>query len=162
MPPPSETPMSEPNDPAPTPPQPPAPPAPQGEARPPQGDRGPRPGPRREDGGRRPFPRGDRPRNDGSKPQELAPRDFEAAKPNTRALDKSIEDELNAALAGFDVSGTVAKAEAPPRGANAPRSPGGKKRGTVVGIHGKDVFVEVPGGRSQGVLPLLQFEGKPP
>lgn len=152
--------MSEPNEPAPTPPQ---PTPPSGDSRPPlAGDRGPRPGPRREDGGRRAFPRGDRPRNDASRPPDLAPRDFEAAKPNTRALDQSIEDELNAALAGFDVSGTVAKAEAPPRGANAPRSPGGKKRGTVVGIHGKDVFVEVPGGRSQGVLPLLQFEGKPP
>src|SRR6187549_3178879 len=99
--PPSETPMSDSKDPAPTPPQQPAP-SPQ---------QAPRPGPRRDDGGRRPFPRGDRPRNDGSKPQDLAPRDFEAAKPNTRALDQSIEDELNAALAGFDVTGTVAKAQ---------------------------------------------------
>ena len=140
--------MSEPNEPT---PQPPAP-APQ--------DRGPRPGPPRE-GQRRAFPRGERPRTDGSKPPDLAPGDFDAARVNTRDLDRSIEDELNAALSGFDVSGTVAKAEAPKAPA-AGRSPAGKKRGTVVGLHGKDVFVEVPGGRSQGVLPVLQFEGKPP
>lgn len=155
---PSETPMSDP-----TPPTPPQPTPPSGDLRPPlAGDRTPRPGPPRENAPRRPFPRGDRPRPDGSKPQDLTPRDFDAARVNTRDLDRSIEDELNAALAGFDVTGTVAKAEGShARGADAPRSPG-KKRGTVVGLHGKDVFVEVPGGRGQGVLPVLQFEGKPP
>jgi small subunit ribosomal protein S1 len=43
-----------------------------------------------------------------------------------------------------------------------PAVAGQKKKGRIVGIHGKDVFVEVPGGRSQGVLPLQQFEGKTP
>src|SRR5204863_2189674 len=38
----------------------------------------------------------------------------------------------------------------------------GRKKGTVLAVHGQDVFVEVPGGRSQGVLPVLQFpEGTP-
>jgi small subunit ribosomal protein S1 len=32
----------------------------------------------------------------------------------------------------------------------------------VLSVHGKDVFVEVPGGRSQGVLPLEQFPDGPP
>src|SRR5262249_5732267 len=39
---------------------------------------------------------------------------------------------------------------------------GQRKKGRVVGVHGKDVFVDVPGGRSQGVLPLEQFEGVMP
>ena len=29
-------------------------------------------------------------------------------------------------------------------------------------VHGPDVFVDVPGGRSQGVLPLMQFPDGPP
>ena len=29
-------------------------------------------------------------------------------------------------------------------------------------VHGQDVFIEVPGGRSQGVLPILQFPEGPP
>jgi small subunit ribosomal protein S1 len=41
-------------------------------------------------------------------------------------------------------------------------TPGQRKKGRVVGIHGKDVFIDVPGGRSQGVLPLEQFEGATP
>jgi small subunit ribosomal protein S1 len=32
----------------------------------------------------------------------------------------------------------------------------------VVAIHGPDVFIDVPGGRSQGVLPITQFEGEVP
>jgi small subunit ribosomal protein S1 len=128
---------------------------------PPGGYRGgpPRPGQPGEPRGRDRFPRGDRPKVDGSKPQDLAPRDFFAAKPNARDLDQSIEAELNAALAGFDVTGTVATEEAKPR---TPGAAPAKKKGVVVGVHGKDVFVEVPGGRSQGVLPLMQFENRTP
>ncbi len=128
--------------------------------RPPQPG-GPRGGPGR-GGGRRPFPRGDRPRHDGTKPPDLTPRDFAAARPNTRDLDKEIEDELTAALQGFDVSGTVAKAETASRGVQPPGGPATRKRGRIVGVHGKDVFVDVPGGRSQGVLPIQQFEGRTP
>ncbi len=120
----------------------------------------PRPGQPGEPRGRDRFPRGERPKVDGTKPPDIAVRDFLGAKPNARDLDKSIEDELNAALAGFDVSGTVASEES--KSKPAPGQAPAKKRGTIVGIHGKDVFVEVPGGRSQGVLPLLQFEGRTP
>lgn len=105
------------------------------------------------------FPRSERPKNDGSKPQDLAPRDFFAGKPNTRSLDADIEAEMNAALSGFDVSGTVAKEAAKPKAAGGAPA---KKSGVIVGIHGKDVFVEVPGGRSQGVISLLQFDDKQP
>src|SRR5262249_50410315 len=37
-----------------------------------------------------------------------------------------------------------------------------KLKGRIISIHGQDVFVSVPGGRSQGVLPLQQFEKGPP
>ena len=106
------------------------------------------------------FPRGSKPKSDGSKPPQLDRVDFGSTKPNTRALDKSIEDELEAALKGFEVDATVVSEEQ----RRTPTTPGAqaKKKGRVVSIHGKDVFVEVPGGRSQGVLPLMQFEGKTP
>lgn len=151
--------MNDPNQPSPTPPA--DQPQPTADAGSPQEQqpqpRGPRPvGPPRE-GPRRPFPRGERPRSDGTKPQDLTPRDFAAARPSTRDLDREIEAEMAAALQGFDVSGTVARAETQGRGTQPAR-----KRGRIVGIHGKDVFIEVPGGRSQGVLPIQQFEDKPP
>jgi small subunit ribosomal protein S1 len=160
--------MTEPNDAAPPPentapapaenaPQPqPEEPRPAGGFRPPAPG-GPKGGPRR------PLPRNERPRNDGTKPPPLDVRDFAASKPNSRELDRAIEDELAAALAGFDVSGTVAKPETrtKPAVAGTPQT-GGRKKGRVVGVHGKDVFVDVPGGRSQGVLPVQQFEGHPP
>jgi small subunit ribosomal protein S1 len=126
----------------------------------------PRPGGPRQGGPSRPFPRsekpfpkGDKPLNPGGAPPLL--RDFGALKPNNRELDKMIEDELSQAMAGFSVEATVAQTEneQKPQG---PKVPGQRKKGRVVGIHGKDVFIEVPGGRSQGVLPLQQFEGKTP
>jgi small subunit ribosomal protein S1 len=110
------------------------------------------------------MPTGSRPpREKPIKPGGSPPvlRDFVANKPNNRELDALIEDELNQAMAGFDVAKAVAAVEAE----NKPLSTnptGQRRKGRIVGIHGKDVFVEVPGGRSQGVLPLEQFEGKTP
>jgi len=100
--------------------------------------------------------------NPGGKPDDLGPRAFGADKPNNRALDKLIEDEMKETLGEFNIIDTIAKAEPaqkPPGGSPAAR---GRKTGVVVGVHGKDVFVEVPGGRSQGVLPIQQFEGRIP
>ncbi|MFM8274178.1 MAG: 30S ribosomal protein S1, partial [Gemmata sp.] len=77
-------------------------------------------------------------------------------------LDKLIEDELAQAMGDFDVTKTVAAAETVQKPRAAGTVAGGKKVGVVVGVHGNDVFVEVPGGRSQGVLPLQQFEGRRP
>jgi small subunit ribosomal protein S1 len=110
-------------------------------------------------------PRNDRPRhsekplNPGGAPPALS---FGAAKPNNRELDKLIEDELAAAMGDFDVTKTVAAVETVQKPQAAGKVGGGKKVGVVVGVHGNDVFVEVPGGRSQGVLPLQQFEGRKP
>ncbi len=109
-------------------------------------------------GGDRPQ-RSDKPFNPGGAPPQL---NFGGPKPNTRELDKLIEDELAAAMSGFDVTKTVALAETVHKPRAAGTVGGGKKTGVIVGVHGNDVFVEVPGGRSQGVLPLQQFGGRKP
>jgi small subunit ribosomal protein S1 len=109
-------------------------------------------------GGDRPN-RSDKPYNPGGAPQQLG---FSGLKPNSRELDAMIEDELAQAMSGFDVNATVAAVESVQKPQAAGRVGGGKKVGVVVGFHGNDVFVEVPGGRSQGVLPLQQFEGRKP
>jgi small subunit ribosomal protein S1 len=108
----------------------------------------------------KPFPKGEKPLNPGGAPPQLGLRDFGAHKPNNRELDKMIEDEMNQAMAGFSVESTVEENKEKPQGTGT--KAGQRRKGRVVGIHGKDVFIEVPGGRSQGVLPLQQFEGKTP
>jgi small subunit ribosomal protein S1 len=65
----------------------------------------------------------------------------------------------------MDVGGMLANPETqqkPRAAATMVNTPGGRKKGRVVSIHGKDVFIDVPGGRSQGVLPIMQFEGQVP
>lgn len=141
--------------PAPTPEQPPAP-AEAPKFKPPQ------PGQPRQGGSerfKRPGggPPREKPKNPGGAPPALDRRP--PVRPDSRSLDKEIEAELEAAMAGFNVEGTLAKQERKPE-SPAGGTPG-KKRGTIVGVHGKDVFVEVPGGRSQGVLPIQQFERRP-
>lgn len=109
--------------------------------------------------------RNDRPRNDGTAPKPMNFNDNIAAKPNKRLLDADIEAELAAALGGADLSTELGSAETQqkPAGlAGAINLPAGRKRGTVLSLRGKDVFIDVPGGRSQGVLPIMQFEGKTP
>ena len=103
--------------------------------------------------------RSDKPYNAGGPPQQLY---FGGEKPNARELDKLIEDELAQAMGDFDVSKTVAAVESVQKPRAAGTVGGGKKVGVIVGVHGNDVFVEVPGGRSQGVLPLQQFDGRKP
>ena len=95
-------------------------------------------------------PRGDRPRNDGAKPKDLDRVDFSALRPSKRDLDADLERELDAALAGFDPKGTVVADEKKRSVPGAPKVRE-KKRGRIVAIHGKDVFIDVPGGRGQGV-----------
>ncbi len=129
----------------------------------PPGPRGPRPVPQsRSDN---PGPRGDRPRFDGSAPPQTAPKDFAASKPNKRQLDADIEAELAAAMGDVDIRGALTEAETLHKsqpGAQAINQPGGRRKGTVVSLRGKDVFIDVQGGRSQGVLPIMQFDGKVP
>lgn len=116
-------------------------------------------------GNRGPTNRGDKPNRTDKplNPGGAPPRMYVGAeKPNNRELDKLIEDELAAAMGDFDVTKTVAAVENVQKPRAAGTVGGGKKVGVIVGVHGNDVFVEVPGGRSQGVLPLQQFEGRKP
>lgn len=109
--------------------------------------------------GKRPF-RGDKPRQDRPK------LDFEELTVNLRMsdLDKDIEADLAAAMSGFETEikedAEAAKQQAM-RSADAPRTPGGKKKGKVISIHGQDIFIDVPGGRSQGFMSITQFETPP-
>ena len=75
-------------------------------------------------------------------------------------LDEEIEGELEAALAGISDQDLAGGEQAPAKTQTEGEAPG--KKGKIISIHGPDVFVEVPGGRSQGVLPLAQFPEGPP
>jgi small subunit ribosomal protein S1 len=80
--------------------------------------------------------------------------------PKLRDLDAEIESELEAALAGFPGEDLLVP-EPKQSQADAPAG-NQRKKGKVLTVHGPDVFIDVPGGRSQGVLPLDQFpDGAP-
>jgi small subunit ribosomal protein S1 len=77
------------------------------------------------------------------------------------AFDADMERELQEAMGGMSEKELYGD-EKSRRQARAPGGEGPKK-GRVFRIHGQDVFIELPGGRTQGVLPLMQFpEGPPP
>lgn len=109
--------------------------------------------------GKRPF-RGDRPKPERPK------LDFTEMTVNLKLndLDKDIEAELAAAMSGFEneiqTDADAAKQKSM-QAAQTPREPGSRKKGRVISIHGQDVFIDVPGGRSQGFMSILQFD-KPP
>jgi small subunit ribosomal protein S1 len=71
--------------------------------------------------------------------------------------DEDLERELAEAMGGLtdqQLYGQPAQQQA--------EGTAGRKKAKVIAIHGADVFVHVPGSRSQGVIPLTQFpEGKP-
>lgn len=77
-------------------------------------------------------------------------------------LDKdALDREVEAAMGGLsdkDIYGELSPGGRKP----APSAEGGRKKGKVLQVRGNDVFVEVPGGRSEGVLPILQFPDGPP
>ena len=70
-------------------------------------------------------------------------------------LDADLERELEEALGSLGVE-SIFEAD---RAAGAPTA-AGVKRGTVLAIHGDDIFVDM-GGRSQGVLSTAQYEDEP-
>ena len=77
------------------------------------------------------------------------------------AADEDIERELQEAMGGLSAEELFA--DPTPRGSKpAETGPPGRKKGKILRIHGQDVFVDVPGGRSQGVLPMEQFTEGPP
>ena len=128
-------------------------PAPPAAAQPPRRPDGPRPG----------RPSRDRPPR-AREPKAPVPQlnldDFGTGRPRLRDLDADIEAELEAAMTGLEQKELLAE---PRRGKQtAGAEPPGPKKGRVHSIHGADVFVDVPGGRSQGVLSMLQFPDGPP
>jgi ribosomal protein S1 len=85
--------------------------------------------------------------------------------PLKRQWDAGMEAELEAALSGFDASTFEV---ASPRSRSADRqnvsdrdrgqeSRPGARTGKVIGVRGKSVFVDL-GGKSEGIIPVAQFE----
>src|SRR5438094_1993909 len=73
----------------------------------------------------------------------------------------AIERELQEAMGGLsekDMYGEPARQQRP----QAPAEPAQRRKGRVLSVRGPDVFVDVPGERSQGVLPVAQFPQGPP
>ncbi len=83
-----------------------------------------------------------------------------------RQWDAELEAELEAALSGFDPKSFDASSQRRPRSERVPGQPDergqegrpGVRTGTVIGVRGKSLFVEL-GGKSEGVLPVEQLEG---
>jgi len=103
---------------------------------------------------KRPFQRGEKPRNPGGRPQMLDTFDIPSG-PKLSELDKEIEAELAAAVSEFSDKDLQAKEE-------PYKSSGGRKKGRVISLRGSDVFLHVPGGRSEGVISIMQFPDGPP
>ena len=76
------------------------------------------------------------------------------------ALERDLETDVQAAMAGISDTDLADLYGEGKRG-KPPQQPPGPRKGKVISIRGKDVFVDV-GGRTQGVLPVLQFEEGPP
>jgi small subunit ribosomal protein S1 len=93
--------------------------------------------------------------------RNLSNEEIFGAGPRLRDLDAQIERELEEAMSGLsekELYGEPAKSN---RKQPVPADPG-RKKAKVVAVHGPDVFLEIPGGRSTGILPLTQFpEGAP-
>ncbi len=83
--------------------------------------------------------------------------------PNVRDLDKEIAAELEAALQGIDDKNLYAADNSEKVRAQAAAEPDhGRKKGKVISVRAPDVFIEIPGGRGQGVITLEHFpEGAP-
>lgn len=77
------------------------------------------------------------------------------------AFDDDLERQLEEAMGDFSDKDLFA--DSPPQARRGKPGENAAKKGRVFRVHGQDVFIELPGGRTQGVLPVLQFpEGVPP
>jgi small subunit ribosomal protein S1 len=151
--------MSEPEDPQNTTPsatEPTAQPVPEPAAKPPGQPAAARPA--RPERKPRTGPRG--PAYKGTSVPALTDEHMFGAPPKMSDLDAEIAGELEAAMAGFSEQELLVQ-EPRKSKTDAPQQPG-RKKGKVMSVHGPDVFIDIPGGRAQGVLPLLQFPEGPP
>lgn len=83
-----------------------------------------------------------------------------AAPPPKPSLDAGLQQEIDEALAGLSITEMFDDAGPAVRSGNAAPGLRTTRRGTVVRIHGGEVFVEF-GPKSQGVCPASQFEAPP-
>ncbi len=89
--------------------------------------------------------------------------------PLKRQWDRGLEDELEAAMAGFDAAAVAGAAPGSAEAAKPARAghergqdiPPGLRTGKVISVRGKSIFVDL-GGKSEGVLSVDQFEGDLP
>jgi ribosomal protein S1 len=89
--------------------------------------------------------------------------------PLKRMWDAELESELAAALSGFDPQSMEVARPRPKLEGRLPVAKGergqearqGPRRGKVIGVRGKSVFVDL-GGKSEGVLPIDLFAGEIP
>jgi small subunit ribosomal protein S1 len=78
-------------------------------------------------------------------------------------IDAEIAGELEAALGELNQTDMIAGASSREvRKEVAGAADQGRKKGKILAIHGPDVFVDVPGGRGQGVMSMLQFGEETP
>ncbi len=75
-------------------------------------------------------------------------------------LERELETDVQAAMAGLS-EGDLAELFGEPKRGQKQQQQAGPRKGKVMSVRGKDVFVDV-GGRTQGVLPVMQFEEGPP
>jgi small subunit ribosomal protein S1 len=89
--------------------------------------------------------------------------------PLKRQWDDDLEAQMEAALSGFDPKTFDVARERPktapkgnsPRGERGQEAVKGTRSGTVIGTRGRSLFIDL-GGKSEGVIPLDQFEGEIP
>src|SRR6185369_11135863 len=83
--------------------------------------------------------------------------------PKLDDIDAEIAGELEAALGGLNQTDMIAGSTS--REVRKEATAGGdqnRKKGKILAIHGPDVFIDVPGGRGQGVMSMMQFGDEPP
>jgi small subunit ribosomal protein S1 len=94
-------------------------------------------------------------------PAQLTPHEVYHSGPRLRDLDAQIEQELAAALGDLSDKELYGSPDQEKR-KTTPGTQQEGKRAKVIAVQGTDVFLDIPGGRSQGVLSLQQFpEGAP-
>jgi small subunit ribosomal protein S1 len=114
--------------------------------------------------GARPYrqgPQRERRRSPQAGPVPSLEQDLSFGKKPIDAFDETMERELQEAMGGLsdkELYGESSPREQRGKGAPEP----GPRKGKVFRIHGQDVFIDLPGGRTQGVLPIMQFPDGPP
>jgi small subunit ribosomal protein S1 len=92
----------------------------------------------------------------------LTPEDVYGGGPKLRDLDADIETELKEALGGFSEKDLYNEPAKQPQQKSSAGPEQAMIRARVVALRGPDVFLDVPGERYQGLLPLQQFPEGPP